>query len=63
MTGLRKLISDFYGNDCKGFFPSAVDGTLLVEVREMGQPRTFIALDLGKRIMAHKKRVLKGQSF
>jgi hypothetical protein len=59
MTPAQKLIADFYGKQCKEFFPNT-SGVLLVEVVEMGRLRTFAVLDLAKRIMAYKRRLAKG---
>ena len=55
----EKLIADFYGSNLLAFFPSAVDGTPCVEVREFSRLRTATVVDLARSIMRYKKSLLK----
>lgn len=63
MTGAQKLIADFMKDTKVEFFNSAVDSTPCVEWLEMGVWKRATVIDLGRRIMAFKKRRDKGVAW
>ena len=58
-TPAERLISDFYGDNLRAFYPSAVDGTRCVEVLEFSRFRTSTVIDLAKSIMDYKRMMVR----
>lgn len=58
---LEKLITDFFSTDAKlTFFCSGVDGTTMcAEWLDGGRYHRATATDLGKRIMSHKRMMMR----
>ena len=59
---LEKLITDFFSTNPAAkltFFPSAVDGTMCAEWMDGGRAHTATATDLGKRIMNHRRMMMR----
>lgn len=58
----EKIIRENFGNKVRGFYTNS-NGTLMVEHTNMpfAALTSEPAIDLAKRILAYKKRILKGQ--
>ncbi len=55
-TGTKKLITDFM--KCRVEFYTSIDGSKMVRWKEHNGDQTDTVINLGKRIIAHKKSVL-----
>lgn len=57
--GLKNLITEFMGRELIGFFQNCYTGNVMVEYRSCGRIQTVEAIELGRRIMRHKRDIME----